>query len=956
MESKYDPQSIEGEIYKKWESNGWFSPERSKREPYSIILPPPNVTGHLHMGHAFQATLMDILSRYHRMCGYRVLWQPGTDHAGIATQMVVERQLAERGIERVALGREEFLKCVWDWRQESGGAIQGQFRRLGASLDWSREMFTLDPGPARAVTETFVRLFNDGLIYRGKRLVNWDPVLGTALSDLEVVGTEEEGWLWHVRYPFVETPSEGLVIATTRPETLLGDVAVAVHPEDVRYRHLVGKKLKLPLTNRTIPVIADVHVDPTFGTGCVKVTPAHDFHDYIIGERHQLDQINILDAKGYILPKGELFPAIDRSKVVSIDLPEAYVGQDRFEARKHIVADLKQQGLLSRTERHRLRVPRGDRSGAILEPWLTNQWFVDLTSSVQEDGRPGGLPMITEPAIAAVRKKQIRFIPAGWEKTYFNWLENIQDWCISRQLWWGHRIPAWYGENGQTYVAPSDTEARRMAQAEGYYGPLRQDEDVLDTWFSSALWPLTTLGWPSETSDLDEFYPTSALVTGFDIIFFWVARMVMMGLYLRGDVPFKDVHITGLIRDEHGQKMSKSKGNVLDPIDLIDGIDGDALAKKRTSGLMQPALREQIEHATRAAYPKGISAYGTDALRFTFAALASHGHDINFDLGRIAGYRNFCNKLWNAARFVLMHAPDTPAARIPRQLKLELSDRWICSRLRQAISDTKTHIESYRFDLAAQTLYDFTWVDFCDWYLEMVKHRLGEQYAEIELKISAQTTLINVLSALLRLLHPIIPFITEELWTHLSSITKLENETIMLARYPRETEFSADPEAESEIQWLQEIVSGLRTLRSELGVDPTRRIPIRVSGAKDSKLKDRIKRQQSAIVSLVRATHLEICDESAVENAVSITVNETSWSLVDIGVEDIHTELQRIDKTISQLSKELQRLLNELNNQAFLNRAPPKVVLHKKDRLSAVRQQLDSQSKRRSMLAEKLKT
>lgn len=955
MESKYNPSAIETEIYKEWESHGWFSPGRSNGAPYSIILPPPNVTGHLHMGHAFQATLMDILSRYHRMCGYRVLWQPGTDHAGIATQMVVERQLAEKGIERTTLGREKFLSQVWQWRHASGGAIQSQFRRLGASLDWTREMFTLDPGPAIAVTETFVRLFNDGLIYRGKRLVNWDPTLETALSDLEVVNVEEDGSLWHIRYPFAERPSDGMVIATTRPETLLGDVAVAVHPQDDRYRSLIGKKLQLPLTSRKIPIIADEHVDPTFGTGCVKVTPAHDFHDYLIGERHELDQINILDAKGHILPRGEVFPAKDRKQTINIDLPESYVGQDRFEARRHIVADLDAQGLLIRTQRHRLRVPRGDRSGAILEPWLTNQWFVDLTSSRQKDGRSGGFLKITKPAMAAVRNKQIQFIPTGWEKTYFNWLENIQDWCISRQLWWGHRIPAWYGEGGQIYVASNEAEARRLAEADGYLGSLRQDEDVLDTWFSSALWPLTTLGWPEETKDLKEFYPTSALVTGFDIIFFWVARMVMMGLYLRGDVPFKDVHITGLIRDEHGQKMSKSKGNVLDPIDLIDGIDGDSLVRKRTSGLLQPSLRGKIERVTKATYPKGIPAFGTDALRFTFAALASHGHDINFDLGRIAGYRNFCNKLWNATRFVLLHVPKAPDAQPPAESELEPSDRWIRSRLAQTISATKAHIASYRFDLAAQALYDFTWVDFCDWYLEMVKHRLVQADVKDNLTLSAQVTLIDILSVLLRLLHPFIPFITEALWAHLSSITTLESPTIMLAPYPSETTFSQDAEAEIEIKWLQTIVTGLRTLRSELGVDPARRVSLRVSYGGDPELKERIDRQRPAVLSLVRATRLDICDDVGLENAVSVTVEGTVWSLVDIGVKDIQSEINRIDKAIAQVNSEHERLSRELENQAFLSRAPAEVVQHKKERLSETKHQLESHSKRRAALSEKIK-
>jgi len=804
MDKVYAPHDIERRLYERWESHGWFAP-RGGGEPYCIMIPPPNVTGTLHMGHAFQHTLMDALSRYQRMRGRQVLWQPGTDHAGIATQMVVERQLNAQGIKRTDLTREAFVERVWKWKEQSGGTITAQMRRLGDSVDWSRDRFTMDPEMSRAVTEVFVRLHAEGLIYRGKRLVNWDPVLLTALSDLEVQSHDEEGQLWHLRYPLAKG-SGHVTVATTRPETMLGDTAVAVHPKDARYRSLIGRKVHLPLTERDIPVIADEYVDPEFGSGVVKITPAHDFNDYELGLRHGLPLINIFT------PRATLADTV----------PERFRGLDRFEARKRVVAELTSAGLIERIEKHRHAIPRGDRSGAVLEPYLTDQWYVKVAPLAQA-------------AMAAVSEGRTRFVPENWARTYFEWMRNIRDWCVSRQLWWGHRIPAWYDEKGNIYVGRSDAEIRAQHKLSADVA-LRQDEDVLDTWFSSALWPFSTLGWPEQTPALATFYPTSVLVTGFDIIFFWVARMMMMGLKFMQDVPFRDVYITGLILDEHGDKMSKVRGNVIDPLDIVDGISLEELIAKRTSGLMQPQLAPAIEKATRRQYPQGIAPHGTDALRLTFAALAYPSREIRFELARVGGSRNFCNKLWNAARFVTQQAFGEGAAaaeaarNAAQELPLSVADRWIRSRFGRTLAAIESAFADYRFDFAATALYKFTYDEFCDWYIELTKPVLQDA-AALGARGAAQRTLAQVLEALQRALHPLMPFITEEIWLRVAPLAGVAGESVMLQSYPRAAEFPVDEAAEREIAWIQKVVLGVRQIRGEMNISPAKRIPLLLKDA-----------------------------------------------------------------------------------------------------------------------------
>ncbi|HEY1874515.1 MAG TPA: valine--tRNA ligase [Steroidobacteraceae bacterium] len=904
MDKVYAPHEIERRLYERWESNGWFAP-RGSGAPYCIMIPPPNVTGTLHMGHAFQHTLMDALSRYQRMRGRCVLWQPGTDHAGIATQMVVERQLNAQGVKRTDLTRAAFLERVWAWKEQSGGTIAAQMRRLGDSVDWSRDRFTMDPEMSRAVTEVFVRLYAEGLIYRGKRLVNWDPVLLTALSDLEVQSHEEDGQLWHLRYPFVRGMGH-VVVATTRPETMLGDTAVAVHPKDPRYRTLIGERVQLPLAGRDIPVIADEYVDPDFGSGVVKITPAHDFNDYEIGQRHNLPLINIFT------PRATLADTV----------PERFRGLDRLEARKRVVAELEAGGLVARVEKHRLVIPRGDRSGAVLEPYLTDQWFVKIAP-------------LAEPAIAAVTEGRTRFVPESWARTYFEWMRNIRDWCVSRQLWWGQRIPAWYDDKGNIYVGRDDAEVRAQHGLSADV-VLRQDEDVLDTWFSSALWPFSTLGWPESTPALAQFYPTSVLVTGFDIIFFWVARMMMMGLKFMRDVPFGDVYITGLILDEHGDKMSKSRGNVIDPLDIVDGISLEALIAKRTSGLMQPQLAPAIEKATRRQYPHGIAPHGTDALRFTFAALASPSREIRFELARVGGYRNFCNKLWNAARFVTLALGEGAAARaaaVPSsdsrtgasQAELSVADRWIRSRFGRALASVESALAEYRFDYAASALYEFTWYDFCDWYLELAKPVLQDDAAEAARR-GAQRTLAEVVEALQRALHPLMPFITEEIWLRVAPLAGIAGETVMLQPYPRAADFALDEAAERETAWIQRVVLGVRQIRGEMNISPAKRIPVLL---KDASAEDEASlarhrtwlERLAGVASITVLSPADAAPESAMALAGTLTILVPMAGLIDP-----NAEAERLGRLLARAEGDLEKTRTKLARESFVRNAPEQVV------------------------------
>ncbi len=912
MEKTYTPARIESHWYAQWEQAGYFRPGETG-DPYCIMIPPPNVTGTLHMGHAFQDTLMDVLVRYHRMAGYNTLWQPGTDHAGIATQMVVERQLNAEGGDRHALGRAAFVEKIWEWKAQSGGTIQNQMRRLGASVDWSRERFTMDEGLSEAVEAVFVQLYREGLIYRGERLVNWDPVLQTAVSDLEVESAEEQSHIWRLRYPIVDS-DEYLVVATTRPETMLGDTAVAVNPTDERYQSLIGRHVRLPLVGREIPIVGDDYVDPAFGTGCLKITPAHDFNDYEVGLRHGCTPINILteDAR------------------INTNAPAAYQGLDRYEARARIVADFEAAGLLDGIDPHRLMVPRCDRTGVVVEPFLTRQWFVDLTRETQADGRPGGWQEITRPALDAVRNGAIRFVPENWTKTYYNWLEDIQDWCISRQLWWGHRIPAWYDDNGEVYVGSDEAEVR----ARHGLGPdvsLRQDEDVLDTWFSSALWPFSTLGWPEETTELNRFYPTSVLVTGFDIIFFWVARMIMMGLKFRGDVPFREIYIHGLVRDSSGAKMSKSKGNVLDPLDIIDGIDLESLVKKRTTGLMQPQRAPAIEAQTREAFPEGIAEHGTDALRFTFASLATTGRDVVFDMGRVDGYRNFCNKLWNAARYVLMNTEDRLEGIDAGEMSYGTAERWIVTRLQRTEQTVNEALQSYRLDLAAQAIYEFTWDEYCDWYLELSKPALQGD-ADTPQARGTRYTLVRVLEGLLRLLHPIMPFITEAIWQRVAPVAGLSGQTIMTQAFPIADPERIDTDAETEIDWLQRFILGIRRIRGEMDIAPGKRLPVILQNADDADRR-RVERHRAALDFLGRLESIDFLgpDDQAPESALAL-VDTLEIRVPMAGLIDRDAELARLQKARTRLADDLARTGGKLNNAAFVEKAPAQVVQRERDK------------------------
>jgi len=931
LDKAFNPSSIESKWYAFWEDQGYYQCgiDDNIQENFSILLPPPNVTGTLHMGHGFNQTLMDSLTRYHRMRGVNTLWQPGTDHAGIATQIVVERQLEQNNISRYDLGREKFIDKVWEWKEESGGKITKQMRRLGTSPDWNRERFTMDQGLSETVNEVFVKLYQDGLIYRGKRLVNWDVKLQTAVSDLEVIQEEENGYLWHIAYPLVNNPQQKLIVATTRPETMLGDVAVMVHPDDKRYKKLIGQKVRLPLVNREIPIIADDYVDMEFGTGVVKVTPAHDFNDYEVGKRHELEMITIMTLDGFINEFGGEF-----------------AGLERFEARKQIVAKLKEQELLEKTEDYRLKIPRGDRTNVVIEPLLTDQWFVAMSKPV------GGELSISEEALRVVKSGEVKFFPENWVNTYNQWLENIQDWCISRQLWWGHQIPAWYGPNDEIIVAKNKTEAEKIAAEKHIDGSqLRQDEDVLDTWFSSALWPFSTLDWtpdyPNQSNPvLDRYLPSSVLVTGFDIIFFWVARMVIMTKYVTGKIPFNHVYVHGLIRDAEGQKMSKSKGNVLDPIDLIDGISLEDLITKRTYGLMNPKQAESIAKKTKKEFPEGIMPYGTDALRFTFASLASPGRDIKFDLSRCEGYRNFCNKIWNASRFVLMNCPDEDNGfEVCKDgyMSFSQADRWIVSIFQKTLSNITTHFENYRFDLAAQEMYQFIWDEYCDWYLEVAKVQLNESN-EHAMRRGTKRTLLGILESMLRMIHPIMPFISEEIWQIIAKKIGIQGDTIMLQKYPVARQEKIDNDSIEWMTTLKTMVEECRKLRGEMNISPAEKVPLIMIGNEE-----KIIGFKSYLLPLAKLDSIEIVNSFEKIDAPVALVGDFKLMLnIEI---DVEAEKIRLQKEITRIVMEVKKAEGKLSNKAFVEKAPDEVVAQEKERLKTFTIELSKYEEQLSRLA-----
>ena len=899
MDKQYQPHLIENKWYSIWEQRGYFKASGKTDAPsYAIVIPPPNITGRLHMGHGFQHTLMDVLIRYHRMQSDNTLWQVGTDHAGISTQMVVERQLAAKNINRHDIGRQQFEQHIWDWKAESGGHITRQMRRLGNSSDWERERFTMDQDLSAAVKKVFIELYEQGLIYRRKRLVNWDPVLLTAISDVEVLNEERDGFLWHLRYP-LENSNDYLIVATTRPETMLGDTAVAIHPDDQRYQHLIGKNLILPLTNRTIPIIADDYVDMEFGTGCVKITPAHDFNDYAMGERHNLEVINILTPEAKI----------------NNNAPNRYQGMDRFAAREKIVSDLQALDLVEKIEPHKLKIPIGDRGGAVIEPYLTDQWYVDI--------KP-----LAKPAITAVEQGKVRFVPENWQNTYFQWMHNIEDWCISRQLWWGHRIPAWYDNNGNIYVAEDEMAVRKKYQLSDDTS-LRQETDVLDTWFSAALWPFSTLGWPEQTAELKQFYPTSVLITGFDIIFFWVARMIMFGLKFTGEVPFHDVYITPLIRDEYGQKMSKTKGNVLDPIDLVDGISLEDLLEKRTYGLMQTHMVDKIIANTRKQFPEGIAAHGMDALRFTYSALASTGRDIRFDLGRLEGYRNFCNKIWNAARFVLMNTETIDDGPI----ELNLIDHWLYSCLQHTIKKVREHLDHYRFDLATQVLYEFIWNEYCDWYLEFSKPILQNDNINAAQRRGTQHTLLQALETSLRLLHPFMPFITEEIWQEITTKLNLTGETIMLQSYPKFAAEKISSESETAIDLIKSIILGIRNIRGEMNITPRKKVPLLIAKA-NKEQKTLIDENQILLKNLAKLESISWLENKTPPAAATVLADNIELFIPIADLIDKTTEINRLEKEIGKLEKDIEHSQQKLQNENYIKKAPKNIVAAEHEKLT----------------------